>query len=113
MPDKLQPHQSRVIKKLDTTNGLVVNHGTGSGKTLTALLAAHKALKKNPGGQVLYLSPASITGRVDEEIRKHKIPIDRDRLVVRSYEKAINDREELGKGKYSLVIADEAHKLRI
>lgn len=63
--DELQPHQKRVIRKIQDPNrtGLVVAHGLGSGKTRTAI-EAHKAL----GGDADVVLPASLRGNYEKEV---------------------------------------------
>jgi SNF2 family DNA or RNA helicase len=65
---ELQPHQKRVLKKLEDTDRLLVYHGLGSGKTLTALAAGEKL--KTPLGVI---GPASLRGNFAKEKQKHKI----------------------------------------
>ena len=108
----LNPHQNRVLDKLDKTPGVVAYHSLGSGKTLTAIEAARRALDKSQDGKALFVVPASLVNNVYKEIENHKVPIDVNRLKVLSYEKAVRDLENLKKDKYSLVVADEAHRLR-
>lgn len=109
---KLRPKQREALEKLDRSGGLILHHGLGSGKTLTFLTAAAREQSKNKNNQVLIVAPASLTTNVDKEIAKHKLPIDRNRLHVYSYEKATNISDDLKKKKFALAIADEAHKLR-
>lgn len=108
----LSPHQQEALEKLDKSKGLLIHHSTGSGKTLTMLTAAQQALDEDKTGKALIVAPASLTSNIDKELTKHKIKLDRKRLVVKSYEKAVNDADELAKDKYAIAIADEAQKLR-
>jgi SNF2 family DNA or RNA helicase len=64
----LQPHQKRVVDKIQRKDqpGLVVAHGLGSGKTLTAI-AAQDALQL-PADVVV---PASLQANYRKEIKKH------------------------------------------
>lgn len=109
---KLRKHQEEALAKLDKNDGLILHHFLGSGKTITFLTAAKRALDSNPGKEALIVAPASLVTNVDKELEKHKIKLDRKRLNVMSYEKAHNMAEELGKKKLAIGIADEAHKLR-
>jgi SNF2 family DNA or RNA helicase len=110
--DKLRPHQERALKKLNKTHGVILAHGTGTGKTMTFLTALERAQKKDKKGRSLVVAPASLTSNIDKEIEKHKLKIDLSKVDVMSYEKATQDSEKLKKNKYMLAIADEAHKLR-
>lgn len=110
--NKLRPHQERALKKLDKSHGVILAHGTGTGKTMTFLTALERAQKKDKKGRSLIVAPASLTTNIDKEIEKHNLKINLDKVDVMSYEKATIDSEKLKKNKYILAIADEAHKLR-
>ena len=104
-------HTKRVLKKLDKTDSLIVAHSMGSGKTLTALLAAQKNLKAHKEEHVTMVVPASLVTNVYSQAKEHGVELDPERFHVVSYEKAIRD-PELASRKHSLVILDEAHKIR-
>ena len=108
----LQEHQKRVGDKLDKQPGIIAKHGLGSGKTLTMLHAAKERLDSNPIGKVLFIVPASLQTNIWKEIDKHNINIPEDRLIVKSYEKAVNDADSLKNEHILLAAVDEAHKLR-
>lgn len=92
----LQDHQQRVVDKLSDTDALLVYHGMGSGKTLTALAAA-EAL----GMPMTVVGPASLRGNFAKERLKHKIGPEADYY---SYNKP----PEKAKG---LLVFDEAHRM--
>ena len=108
----LNQHQQRVLDRLDKAPGVVAFHSLGSGKTLTALDAAKRELERNKEGKALFVVPASLVSNVYKEVDNHGVPIDKDRLNVISYEKAVRSVDDLMKDKYALVVADEAHRLR-
>ena len=108
----LNPKQERALAKMNSSGGVILNHSMGSGKTRVFLTAAQRSLEANPNKRVLLVAPASLTSNVDKELIKHKINLDRKRLDVLSYEKAVIDSDSLSKNKYALAIADEAQKLR-
>lgn len=113
--EELQPQQERALKKLDGLpkgQGIILHHSTGSGKTLTMLKAIERSQQKDPNSESLLVSPASLVTNIDKEIEKHKLKIDRTKLTAMSYEKAVNESENLRNKKFALAIADEAHKLR-
>lgn len=105
-------HQRRVLEKLDKSEGVIVAHTMGSGKTLTSLLAAEKYQAQHPKEDVIAVVPASLATNMDKEIKKHKVKIDKKRFHVVTYDKAVNNVDELLKKKTSLVILDEAHRIR-
>lgn len=112
LAERLRPQQQEALDKLDESGGLILHHSMGSGKTVTFLTAAQRALKDDKKKRVLIVAPASLVTNVDKELDKHGIKLDRSRLDVYSYEKAVNRADELDNNDYSLTISDEAHKLR-
>jgi SNF2 family DNA or RNA helicase len=60
----LQPHQERVIKKLKKTPGLLLYHGLGSGKSLSAIAAAQ-------GDYTDVVVPAALRTNYQKEVKKH------------------------------------------
>ena len=76
MSIEYQPHQQRVIDKVNNPSGphgIIAYHSLGSGKTLTALGAFDKALAGNPKDRGLFVVPASLVENVYKEIDKHKL----------------------------------------
>lgn len=108
-----EPHQSRVVDRAaGGTKGLIVAHGMGSGKTLTALLAAEDSQKRYPEEPVLIIAPSSLVSNMKDQAKEHGVNVDFDKAIVTTYDKAVNSLEVLKKKKYSLLILDEAHKVR-
>jgi SNF2 family DNA or RNA helicase len=110
--DDLRPHQTDALDHLDKEHGVVLHHSLGSGKTKTFLKAVQRYQEKYPKKRALVIAPASLVTNVDKELKKHNIKLDRDRLDVMSYEKAVIDAHKLRKNDYSIAVADEAHRLR-
>ena len=110
----LQPHQQRVVDRLtkEDIDGLIAYHSMGAGKSGTALKGTEKILKDNPEGRALFITPASLQENIYKELKKHNIDIPESRLLVRSYEKATRDADELKKEQFQIVVLDEAHKIR-
>lgn len=108
-----EPHQSRVVDRAaGGTKGLIVAHGMGSGKTLTALLAAEDAQKRYPEEPVLIIAPSSLVSNMKDQAKEHGVGVDFNKAIVTTYDKAVNSLEQLKKGRYGLLILDEAHKIR-
>ena len=103
----LQPHQERIQALTDEENPrLLVYHGLGSGKSLSALAAA-EAAKKNYGSDYGIVAPASLRGNFQKEVEKFTENSDPE---IMSY-------TGLGLGKKftkqpETLIMDEAHRLR-
>jgi SNF2 family DNA or RNA helicase len=64
----LQPHQQRVVDKMDDEDAMLIYHTPGSGKTLTALAVAEA--EKMP---LTVTGPASLRNNFAKEKAKHKI----------------------------------------
>jgi SNF2 family DNA or RNA helicase len=111
-PEPTQVQQERVVDKLQSNHPrLIAFHGLGSGKTLTGLKAIKNATKGDKD-RAIFITPASLTKNVDKEMKKHKVNIDPKKLKVLSYEKALRMKDELNDQKHSIIVLDEAHKLR-
>jgi superfamily II DNA or RNA helicase len=99
----LQPHQQRVVERIQQQPGLVVAHGLGSGKTLSSIAAA-EAL----GGPTTVLVPAALRANYEKEIAKH---VDQPQA---DYD--ISSLQGAARSGFipnsDLLIVDEAHRLR-
>lgn len=105
-------HHSRVLKKLETQDGILVDHSVGSGKTGLFLKAIENAQKKDKNAHALVIAPASLVSNVHRQAKDLGIDIDPARLEALSYEKAVNEADRLKKKKFAIAVADEGHKLR-
>lgn len=63
---ELKPHQQRVVERIKGQPGLVVAHGMGSGKTLSAIAAAEQF-----GGPTSVTVPAALKSNFEKELKKH------------------------------------------
>lgn len=103
---QLKEHQLLPIEFMKNNFGLILYHSTGSGKTITALVAMHQFKK-----EVVIVGPKSSKKAFTDEINKLKY--DNSIYTIYSYKKAkalIYEDYELFKNK--CVIIDEAHHLR-
>lgn len=91
------PHQQRVIDKMHEQGGLLVYHGLGSGKTLTAL-----GVGEQLGEPVTVIGPASLRKNFSREKTKHKVKAGVDYY---SYNKPP------GKRDHRVLVFDEAHRM--
>jgi superfamily II DNA or RNA helicase len=87
----LREHQSRPIDKLMNSHGVILNHSTGSGKTMTILEAIRRVQEAQPGTKQLVITPASLTTNIKKEMDKHDLGIDENLVETISYDKAVND----------------------
>lgn len=100
---ELLPHQQRVVDRMREGKGLVVAHGTGSGKTLSSIAAAVEL----GDGRARVLVPASLKSNYEKEVDKHVeggVPVE-----VESIQRAVSRGEPI---KTRLLVVDEAHRLR-
>ena len=99
---ELLPHQQRVLDRIATQPGLVVAHGTGSGKTLSSLAAL--AQEGKPG---LVLVPAALKSNYEKELKKHirgSLP-----LELESQQRAVRQGTLPDS---AMLVVDEAHRAR-
>ncbi len=113
----LQDHQVDVIKKfmLETVRGLIVHHGTGTGKTFTSIVASQCYLAKNPTGKVLVIAPNATINNFIASIANYGADVRDNRYEFLSYDqyylKALENPDKM-KCTNKLVIIDEAHNFR-
>jgi SNF2 family DNA or RNA helicase len=93
------PHQERVLQKLREHPALLLYHGTGSGKTLTSLLAA-----EDQGLEAAIIGPASLRHNYPKEQAKHKT---KAKFKYYTYHKP----PDPDYTKDKLLIFDEAHNM--
>lgn len=101
---ELKPHQQRVVERMRTQPGLVVAHGMGSGKTLTAIATA-----EDQGGRNEVLVPASLQTNFKKELAKHIEGTPKADYHVDSIQRAAL-KQNIPPSK--LLTVDEAHRLR-
>lgn len=104
----LKPHQERVLRKLENSDGVIVAHRVGAGKTLTSIAAGVRS-----GAPMEIITPASLTKNYEKELKKHVKGKVKARIT--SYEKAVRRRTKEGKEAIepgSFLVLDEAHRLR-
>jgi SNF2 family DNA or RNA helicase len=67
----LKDYQIKCINFIGSNDALLVVHGTGTGKTLTALAASQCFLDLNPNGKIIVISPASLIKNFEKEMPKY------------------------------------------
>lgn len=101
-----QKHQKDAVNKFKESDSLIFNHGLGSGKTYTAIMAAQKTK-----GSKLVLAPASLLHNFKKELHKSNTP-DTDYHMV-SYETFRRNPDHfMAKYKPKMIIADEFHRTK-
>lgn len=75
---KMQPHQDRLVERVNNKGGVLAYHGMGSGKTLSSLAATQ-------GDKTDVIVPAALRENYKKEVKKHTTG---HKPNVMSYEKA-------------------------
>nr|QFG73651.1 MAG: SNF2 family N-terminal domain protein [Megaviridae environmental sample] len=105
---KLRSHQQKSVNMFRKTRGLILNHGMGSGKTLTSIACAEDAMKNKPNLQIHVAVPAKLVSNYEKELAKANA--NTSKYIIMSHDKYIKWIQP----PYSniLLIVDEAHILR-
>jgi SNF2 family DNA or RNA helicase len=123
----LRDHQKLVINTMmePTSRGLLVVHGVGTGKTLTAVTASQCFLDAYPDGIVNVITPTSLQVNMKKEMMAFglkgtisrdasgnikKITLEDERIRFYTYKGFMKDEQRQCVN--SLLIVDEAHNLR-
>lgn len=101
---ELQPHQQRVLDRIQHQPGLVVAHGLGSGKTLSSIAAAEQL-----GGATDVVLPAALKANYQKELEKHIAGTPNAQYNLQSLQGLA--RSGISPQGQTLII-DEAHRLR-
>ena len=130
----LRDHQKKVVRYMKDHRGLLVVHGTGTGKTLTAATISQCYLDDNPGKRVVFVGPASLESNFVKELRNYGVSMKNiarhykfysfEKFLSNTKRRVMNkvssdkDRDKIGwplnpiSFKNSLLIVDEAHNVR-
>jgi len=102
---RLLPQQIKALKKIQQQPGLLLQHGLGSGKTLSSI-----AMVDLLGKPTTVVAPAALIPNYKKEIRKHILG-DKEDIDYISVEK-LRRNPELLQDKTNVLVVDEAHRLR-
>ena len=116
----LNEHQIRVAKHMLKHRGLLAIHGTGTGKTLTAVASINCILKNYPSMDIVIITPTSLITNFKKELDKYGLDIEKpsikNRIKFYSFKQFVIDIHSNQKNfqmcKDSFIIIDEAHNLR-
>ena len=112
----LKRQKETIMKFLDSDlKGFLISHGTGCGKTLTAVAYSQCYLNKNPNNKVIVLTPASLQNNFRDGMEFYGIDWKDPRYFIYSYTKFVNlmkkkDVTKLCSNK--LLIIDEVQNLK-
>ena len=109
----LTQNQIRVVKYMEKNDTLLVVHGTGLGKTLTAITVSQCYLDNYPNKKIYFIGPASLIANFKKEMVKYGVKNEK-KYNYFSYEKILSlyNSNNLPKIKNNLLIIDEVHNLR-
>jgi superfamily II DNA or RNA helicase len=105
----LMSHQIKVVDYMSSHKSLLVVHGTGCGKTLSALTVSQCYLDNFPKNKVIVVSPASLVKNFEKEIKKYGSVIT-ENYKFYSFEGFVKENKIVCKD--SMIIIDEAHNIR-
>jgi SNF2 family DNA or RNA helicase len=126
---ELRPYQKKGTEFLIGNMGALLADDMGLGKTVQVIRAIQKILDQDPSHRCLIVSPAVLKHQWKHEFNKwapdvmvEVMPKDRNERVrsfylpypvtITSYEQVRSDRHEMTKIPYSLVVLDEAQKIK-
>lgn len=108
----LQSHQKKFLEGFIFGNlrSAIVFHGTGTGKTLTAVATSRLYLQMYPNNKVIVITPSAVLYNFIDALLEYGIDGRDKRYSFWTYEKFRRSKEKDVKN--SLVIVDEAHNYR-
>ena len=127
---ELQRHQAELLDQLDRSRGVLAVHATGSGKTLTAVVASQCYLDEHPRRRVVVITPASLVGNFVKELDAFGPELrHRHRYEILTYQKYVQRRKKIlwyearhrelpeelrpfTTCRHTMLIVDEAHNFR-
>lgn len=113
---KLLDHQKEVVNYISNprNRSILIVHGTGSGKTLTALASVMRLLKEKPNSQVMIFAPLSTLGNWKRELSQNWKKINWDQFHFLTHQalffSPVRYLQEICKN--AIVVVDEVHNLR-
>jgi len=109
----LRKFQIKVVNYMENHHGLIVVHGTGTGKTLTAVTTSQSYLDKYPTHKVVFVGPASLVSNFRKELKRYGVSNEK-KYYFFSFDSFYNKLKDKIPNKLNkvLLIIDEAHNLR-
>ncbi len=113
---KLKEYQQNISRFLDKNRGLIVVHGIGSGKTLSAVTASQCFLKTHPESIVIVSTPKSLVHNFKKEMENYGIHKSDPRYVFYTHDELCNlikhEKVPLSYFHKNMLIIDEIHNFR-
>ena len=109
----LRDLQIKVVQYMDDHDSILVMHGTGTGKTLTAITTSQCYLDQYPDRRVVFVGPASLATNFKKELVRYGLN-SMDKYIFYSFDKFFLE-TKAGRPidlSNSFLIVDEVHNLR-
>ena len=109
----LQDLQIKVVEYMEDNDALIVVHGTGCGKTLTAITCTQCYLDKYPDKGVVFVGPASLISNFKKEMKTYGVT-NRKKYEFYSFDGFLNAYKAGNpiSFKDKFLVIDEAHNIR-
>jgi superfamily II DNA or RNA helicase len=110
---KLKGIQKKVVRHMDNHRSLLVIHGTGCGKTLTAITASQCYLDSYPRRSVVFVGPASLIANFKKEMKNYGVR-NPEKYELYSYDAVLNKTRNNRPLRLNnkMLIVDEVHNMR-
>lgn len=110
---KLRGIQSKVVRHMDNHRSLLVIHGTGCGKTLTAITASQCYLDRYPRRSVVFVGPTSLIANFKKEMKNYGVR-NPEKYELYSYDAVLNKTKKNRPLRLNnkMLIVDEVHNMR-
>ena len=109
----LRDLQVKVVEYMEDNDSLIVVHGTGCGKTLTAITCTQCYLDKYPDKGVVFVGPASLISNFKKEMKSYGVK-NIDKYEFYSFDKFLNEYKIGNKISFKdkFLVIDEVHNMR-
>lgn len=112
----LKDYQEKISRFLDTNRGIIVVHGTGTGKTLSAITASQCFLNKHIHSKVFVCTPKSLIHNFKKEMENYGIDEKDERYIFYTHDELCNliknNSIPLSDFHGNMLIIDEIHNFR-
>lgn len=105
--------QSKVVRHMDNHRSLLVIHGTGCGKTLTAITTSQCYLDKYPLRSIVFVGPTSLIANFKKEMKNYGVR-NPEKYELYSYDTVLNKTKKNRPLRLNnkMLIVDEVHNMR-
>jgi len=110
---RLKRVQSKVVRHMNNHASLMVVHGTGCGKTLTAITTTQCYLDKYPNRGIVFIGPTSLISNFKKEMKNYGVR-NPEKYELYSYDAILNRAKKNRPVRLNnkMVVIDEVHNMR-